>query len=178
MQFIGQEIPDCYVVSLEPVADDRGFFARAFSNELFEEMGLEPHVAQINIAKSVIAGTTRGIHWQAEPHSEAKLVRCINGRVFDICVDVRRESESWGRWVGVELTAENRLALYIPPGCGHAYQTLVPGTELLYTTSAPYTPEAERGARWDDPVLNIDWPMTTGVLLSAKDQNWPDLSGR
>lgn len=177
MQFIGQEIPDCYVVSLDPVTDDRGFFARAFSDELFEEMGLESHVAQINIAKSVVAGTIRGIHWQAEPHSEAKLVRCINGRVFDVCVDVRPESDTWGSFVGVELCAENRLALYIPPGCGHAYQTLVPETELLYSTSAPYIPEAERGARWEDPLLKIDWPIAD-VVLSEKDRSWPDLASR
>lgn len=176
MRFVNQEIPGCHVVALDPITDDRGFFARAFSDELFEEMGLESHIAQINIAKSVRTGTTRGIHWQAEPHSEAKLVRCISGRAFDVCVDVRPNSDTWGRWVGVELSAENRLALYIPPGCGHAYQTLVPDTELLYSTSAPYSPEAERGARWDDPLLKIDWPMTQ-VVLSPKDLAWPDLAG-
>ena len=168
-----QRIEGCVVVALEPHLDERGFLARAFSADEFEEAGLERTISQMNLARSDRAGTTRGIHWQDTPFSEAKLVRCTRGRAFDVCVDVRRESDTWGEWVGVELTPENHLALYVPPGCGHAYQTLEPSTELFYSTSAPYVPDYERGARWDDPLFNIDWPLTKGLLLSDKDRGWP-----
>lgn len=174
MEFREQRIPDCYVIALEPIEDDRGFFARAFSTEEFAEHGLVPTIAQMNVSRSRLAGTTRGIHWQAD--SEAKLIRCIRGRVFDVCVDVRPDSPTKGEWVGVELTSENYLAMYVPPGCGHGHQTLEDDTELLYTTSGRYSPHAERGARWDDPLFAIDWPQREDVILSAKDQNWPDFS--
>lgn len=176
MEFIKQSIADCYVVALEPFEDERGFFARAFSTDEFEAHGLAPTISQVNISLSRQAGTTRGIHWQEAPHSEAKLVRCIRGSIYDVCVDVRPDSDTAGEWVGVELSAENRLALYVPPGCGHAHQTLEDDTELLYTTSAPYAPAAERGARWDDPIFDIEWPLTDDLTVSAKDQGWPDFS--
>ena len=175
MEFRPQHIQGCYVVGLEPFVDERGFFARAFSADEFEEAGLVPTISQINISRSEAPGTTRGIHWQEQPHSEAKLVRCIRGRVFDVCVDVRPGSETWGAWVGIELTPDNHLALYLPPGCGHAYQTLEPETELLYSTSTAYAPEAERGARWDDPAFAIGWPQRDGLVLSVKDRSWPDV---
>jgi dTDP-4-dehydrorhamnose 3,5-epimerase len=96
--------------------------------------------------------------------------------VFDVCVDLRPGSETWGRSIGVELSAQNHLALYVPPGCGHGYQSLEDGSEVIYSTSVPYTPEAESGARWDDPALNIDWPIKEGLTLSEKDSKWPDLA--
>lgn len=173
MEFHPQLIEGCHVVALELIADDRGFFARAFSTDELTQVGLDSHISQMNLSRSEAAGTIRGIHWQKPPYEEAKFVRCIRGRVFDVCVDLRPESFTWGQWVGVELTAENRLALYIPPGCGHAYQTLEPGTEVLYSTSAPYVPDNECGARWDDPAFDIDWPLRENVILSPKDQAWP-----
>lgn len=172
MEFRPQAVQGCQVVALEPISDERGFFARAFAVDEFTEAGLEPTISQINLSRSEQAGTTRGIHWQEEPFAEAKFVRCIRGRVFDVCVDLRPGSETWGQWVGVELTSENHLALYVPHGCGHAYQTLEPRTELLYSTSAPFMSDHERGARWNDPVLGIDWPLTEGLVLSDKDRNW------
>lgn len=172
MEFRPQRIRGCHVVALEPISDERGFFARAFAVDEFIEAGLEPTISQMNLSRSERAGTTRGIHWQIEPFAEAKFVRCIGGRAFDVCVDLRPRSETWGQWVGIELTAENHLALYVPPGCGHGYQTLEPGTELLYSTSAPYMSDRERGVRWDDPVFGIDWPLTEGLVLSEKDRNW------
>lgn len=178
MKIEPQRIRGCHVVTLVPHEDDRGFFARAFSADEFEEAGLDPSISQINISRSKHPGTTRGIHWQDRPFAEAKLARCIRGRVFDVCVDLRPGSDTWGQWVGIELTTENHLALYIPPGCGHAYQTLEPDSELLYSTSAPYMPDYERGARWDDPTLGIEWPLTEGVVLSNKDRSWPDLQRR
>lgn len=171
-----QEISGCFVIHLEPMVDDRGFFARAFSAEEFAAVGMVTEIAQINLARSETAGTLRGIHWQAAPFEEAKLVRCIRGSVFDVCVDVRPESETRGRSVGVELNAENHLALYVPPGCGHGYQSLEEGSEVIYSTSVPYTPEAECGARWDDPAFDIDWPIREGLTLSDKDSKWPDLA--
>lgn len=175
MRLRSQRISDCHVVELEAFTDERGFFARAFSAVEFAEAGLVSTIAQINLSWSEAPGTTRGIHWQAAPYSEAKLVRCIRGRAFDVCVDVRADSATWGAWVGIELTPDNHLALYVPPGCGHAYQTLDPATELLYTTSTPYFPEAEMGARWDDPRLAIEWPLTEGLVVSDKDRSWPDI---
>lgn len=174
MRFEEQRVPGCYLVSLEPVEDDRGFFARVFSAEEFTRAGLIAGVEQINLAHSELAGTTRGIHWQTSPHEEAKLIRCVRGAVFDVCVDVRPGSETWGLWTGIELSADNRLAFYVPPGCGNGYQTLETGSEVLYSTSAPYSPEAERGARWNDPAFAIEWPISTGITLSDKDQSWPD----
>lgn len=178
MEFRPQRIPGCHVAALEPIADERGFFARAFAVNEFTEAGLEPTISQMNLSQSMQAGTTRGIHWQEEPFAEAKFVRCVRGRVFDVCVDLRPGSETSGEWVGVELSAENRLALYLPPGCGHGYQTLEPGTELLYSASAPYAPDYERGARWDDPAFDIDWPLREDLVISEKDQRWPLIEAR
>lgn len=176
VRFEAQAVPGCYVVSLDPVGDDRGFFARIFARDEFADLGLVAQIEQINLARSEHAGTIRGIHRQEQPYSEAKLIRCVRGRIFDVCVDLRPGSNSWGEWVGVELSDQNRLALYVPPGCGNAYQTLTDEVEVLYSTSAPYMPSAERGARWDDPTLSIDWPLTDGVTVSEKDRSWPDLS--
>jgi dTDP-4-dehydrorhamnose 3,5-epimerase len=170
-----QRIEGCHVVALETIGDERGFFARVFSAEEFAEAGLEPSIAQMNLARSEVAGTVRGIHWQSGLHAEAKLIRCIEGSVYSVCVDVREGSDTWGEWFGVELTAENRLALYIPPGCGHGYQVLESPSELFYSTSEPYAPGAEMGARWDDPAFGIRWPITDDVLLSEKDRSWPDI---
>lgn len=175
MEFRPQSVLGCHVVALEPLQDERGFFARAFSADEFSGAGLVPTISQINIARSRSPGTTRGIHWQVEPYSEAKLVRCIRGRAFHVCVDVRPASETWRDWVGIELTPDNYLALYVPPGCGHGYQTLEPDTEVLYSTSAPYVREAERGARWDDPAFAIEWPLQDRLVISAKDRSWPDM---
>lgn len=100
-------------------------------------------------------------------------MRCINGAIFDVCADVRRDSPTFGAWVGVELTPQNRLALVIPEGCAHAYQSLLPGSEVIYLTNTPYTPGAEKGLRWDDPFFAIDWPISTGVVISDKDAGWP-----
>jgi len=178
MRFEEQRVSGCYVVSLDLAEDERGFFARAFSTQEFATAGLVAKIAQITLARSEQAGTTRGIHWQAEPHQEAKLVRCISGSVFEVCVDVRPGSDTWGLWTGVELTADNRLAFYVPPGCGNAYQALEDGSEVLYSTSAHYAPGAERGARWDDPAFSIDWPIKRGIVLSTKDLSWPDIDKR
>jgi dTDP-4-dehydrorhamnose 3,5-epimerase len=170
-------IDGCMVLALEPHVDERGFFARAFDAEKLAEAGMITEVAQINMAHSRRMGTIRGIHWQRAPHAEAKFVRCVRGSVFDVCVDVRAGSATSGRWFGVELSTENNLALYVPPGCGHVNQSLAPDTTILYTVSVPYAPETEMGARWDDRAFAIDWPVTENVIVSAKDRAWPDWEG-
>jgi dTDP-4-dehydrorhamnose 3,5-epimerase len=172
MRFIPTRLEGAYVVELDPRVDERGFFARLFCQREFEERGLDPIVAQANLALSHTRGTLRGFHYQLEPMAEAKLVRCVRGAIFDVIVDARPHSQSYLRHFAVELTAENRRAIYIPRGFAHGCQTLVPDTEVLYHASESYSPELERGFRYDDPELGIDWPLPVSVI-SAKDANWP-----
>jgi dTDP-4-dehydrorhamnose 3,5-epimerase len=162
------------VFVIEPVRrrDERGYFARAWCADTLAEAGLDPVVVQMNLGYSNRAGTVRGIHWQKPPHDETKIVRCIRGAVWDVAVDLRPGSPTRGRWTAVELTPENALALYVPRGFGHGYQALADGSEILYSTSAPYRAESAAGARWDDPVLSIAWPLPP-VALSMADRSWP-----
>lgn len=173
MQFEPTSVDGCFVASLQPVGDERGFFARQWCADELAAIGAASSVAQINTSYCVDAGMIRGLHWQEPPDGEAKFMRCINGAIFDVCADVRRDSPTFGAWVGVELTPQNRLALVIPEGCAHAYQSLLPGSEVIYLTNTPYTPGAEKGLRWDDPFFAIDWPISTGVVISDKDAGWP-----
>jgi dTDP-4-dehydrorhamnose 3,5-epimerase len=162
----------CVVVDLERREDDRGFFARTFCRAEFAAAGLEPLVEQCNLSYNHRAGTLRGMHWQVEPAPEAKLVRCTAGAVLDQVVDVRPGSPTYLRSFAVELTAENRRALYVPPLLAHGYQTLVDGAEVTYQVSAAYTPGTERGLRHDDPALGLSWPLPVSVV-SPKDASWP-----
>lgn len=174
MRFEPTSVEGCTVVVPTTFDDERGYFARVWCADELAEAGLVGSIAQINMSGSTRAGTIRGLHWQAAPHAEAKLIRCVTGAVFDVCVDVRAGSPTYGRWFGAEISAADRRAVYVPPGCAHGYQTLVDGTEVIYTSSAPYTPSAERGMRWDDPTVAIRWPITAGVSVSDKDRSWPD----
>jgi dTDP-4-dehydrorhamnose 3,5-epimerase len=172
MKFVPTAVEGCYLVELEPFEDERGYFARAWCSDEVAEAGLPPHVAQINMSASVKAGTIRGLHWRPLSSPESKFVRCIVGRVFDVCVDVRPQSSTYLQWVGVELTPSNRLALAVPPGCAHGHQALEAGSEIMYLASASYEPGVEIGARWDDPAFGIDWPLTEDVTLSDRDAEW------
>jgi dTDP-4-dehydrorhamnose 3,5-epimerase len=165
------------VFVVEPVRaeDERGFFARTFSAIEFVEQGLEPAVAECSIAFNSVRGTLRGLHYQAAPFRETKLVRCTRGSVYDVVVDLRPESTSSLRWEHVELSAENRLALYVPAGCAHGYLTLEDGCELQYQISERFVPEAAAGIRWNDPLLGIEWPASPSVI-SARDAAYPDLA--
>jgi dTDP-4-dehydrorhamnose 3,5-epimerase len=174
MRFEETPIPGVFVVDLEPHADDRGFFARAFCVREFAQHGLVGDVVQANIGYSTRAGTTRGLHYQAPSHPEAKFFRTIHGETFNVAVDMRAGSPTFGRWTGVVLSAENRRALYLPPVCAAGYQTLTDDAEVLYSVSGFYAPEAERGVRHDDPALGIDWPLEPTVV-SDKDLSWPAL---
>jgi dTDP-4-dehydrorhamnose 3,5-epimerase len=160
------------LVELDLKDDERGFFARSFCREEFLAHGLKAAVSQCNVSWNRTKGTLRGLHYQASPHEEAKLVRCTRGAIWDVIVDVRRESDNYLRWYAAELTAENRHALYIPEGFAHGFQTLLDDSEVLYYMSDAYHPEAARGLRWNDPKLAIHWPLARPIL-SARDASYP-----
>ena len=173
MKYQPTDVAGAFVVSLEPRGDERGFFARVFCGAEFAGHGLDATIAQINTSLSVEAGTLRGMHYQAAPHGEAKLVRCIRGSAFDVVLDLRATSPTYGRWAGALLNAENRQLMYVPKGCAHGFLTLEANTEMLYSASAPYAGAAERVVRWNDPRFAIDWPRQPAVL-SPKDESAAD----
>jgi dTDP-4-dehydrorhamnose 3,5-epimerase len=173
MRFHATPLPGCYTVELEKRGDARGFFARLFCAEEFARQGLEPRFVQANTSLSAQRGTLRGMHYQIAPAAEAKLVRCLSGALYDVVLDLRRDSPTHGRWFAAGLDAANRLMMYVPPGCAHGFLTLEPQTEVLYLVSAFYAPEHERGVRYDDPRFGIEWPFAP-VEISAKDRSWPD----
>jgi dTDP-4-dehydrorhamnose 3,5-epimerase len=175
VQFQRTRIGGAYVVALDRISDDRGFFARAFSREECEAHGLEPDVVHANLSFNRHRGTVRGFHYQVPPASEAKLIRCIRGAMHNVVLDMRETSPTFLQHVAVELSAENRLAVYVPHGCANAIQTLSDDTELFYLVSAPYSPDHERGVRFDDPRLAVTWPLRVSEI-SDKDQSWPLLS--
>ena len=172
MKFLETPLPGAYVIELEELRDDRGFFARAFDANEFASRGLNPGVAQCNMSYNLRAGTLRGFHYQEMPAAESKLVRCVRGAVHNVIVDVRKESPTYLQHAAVELSAANRRALYIPALCASAMQTLTDDVELYYQTGEAYTPSAERGLRHDDPRLGVTWPLPVREL-SAKDAGWP-----
>jgi dTDP-4-dehydrorhamnose 3,5-epimerase len=171
--FSETKLPGAFVIDLEPRGDARGFFARAFCQREFAEHGLMTTVAQTNVSFSQHAGTLRGMHYQAGPYAEAKLVRCTRGAIFDVIVDLRPESPAHRCWFGAELSAANHRLLYVPEGFAHGFITLEDEVEVTYQVSQFYTPEAERGVRWDDPAFAIGWPRPVSVI-SDKDSRWPD----
>jgi dTDP-4-dehydrorhamnose 3,5-epimerase len=177
MTFQELEIPGAFVIGLEQHTDDRGFFARAWCGQEFEAHGLNPALAQVNLSFNELAGTLRGMHYQRAPHEEAKCVRCTRGAIYDVVLDLRAPSRTYMQWTAVELTAENRLMVYVPEGCAHGYQTLVDGTETFYLVSEFYAPGSEGGVRWNDPAFGIDWPDAADRVMSPKDAAWPDFGG-
>jgi dTDP-4-dehydrorhamnose 3,5-epimerase len=165
-----------FVVEIESLVDERGHFARTFDAELFAEHGLDAHVAQCNTSFSERAGTLRGMHYQQEPHGEAKLVRVTLGAVHDVIVDLREGSPTRGQWFAIELSAENNRSLYIPVSFAHGFQSLLAHSEVHYQMSSPYVAEAARGVRWDDPAFAIDWPAPPAGerIVSERDRSYPD----
>ena len=178
MIFNETELPGAYVIDPEPIEDPRGFFARTWSDEEFAGRGLETRVAQCNVSLTKRRGTVRGMHFQRPPHEEVKLVRCTRGALHDVIVDLRQGSSAFRRWIGVELSQENRRALYVPRGFAHGFQTLADDTEVFYMISEPHAPEAADGIRWDDPALGIVWPLGDPIEIADKDRSWPDFTGR
>ena len=175
MKFAETPLAGAYVVELERREDDRGFFARSFCRREFEAAGLEPVVAQCNVSWNRRAGTLRGMHFQALPSAEAKLVRCTRGAIHDVVVDLRRESPTYLRHFATELTADNRRQLYIPALFAHGFLTLTDDVEVSYQMSEFFTPGAGRGIRYDDPALGIRWPRAIAVV-SEQDASWPALT--
>jgi dTDP-4-dehydrorhamnose 3,5-epimerase len=177
MIFSETALPGAYVIDLERIEDERGFFARAWCERELTEHGLETRIAQSNVSFNKHKGTLRGMHFQRPPHQETKLIRCIRGGLFDVIIDLRPDSTGYKRWMGVELTADNRRMLYVPRGFAHGFQTLEDDTEAFYMVSDFYTPEAEGGVRWDDPAFAVEWPLGPPTEISEKDQQWPDFRG-
>jgi dTDP-4-dehydrorhamnose 3,5-epimerase len=175
MRFSQTPLEGVWVIELEKLGDERGWFARTFDGEEFESRGLNAAVVQCNASFNARRGTMRGMHYQADPHGESKLVRCVRGSIFDVAVDLRRDSATFLQWHGVELSAENRLAFYIPAGLAHGFQTLGDDCEVLYQMGHRYVPEAARGVRWDDPAFGIEWPPVPGDrTISEKDRGYRD----
>lgn len=172
MIFNETSIQGVYIVDLELLKDDRGFFARAFCAQEFEERGLKAAIAQCNMSFNHKKGTLRGMHFQIPPATETKLIRCTQGAVYDVIVDLRKDSPTYLSHVGVELSADNRRALYVPEMFAHGYQTLTDNAEVIYQVTEFYTPGYERGLRHSDPKLAIDWPLPV-TTISNKDANWP-----
>lgn len=174
MKFLETTLPGLYVVELETLQDNRGFFARSFCAREFEALGLELMVAQCNISFNEKAGTLRGLHFQAPPHEEAKLIRCTRGAIYDVAVDIRPDSATYLKWHAIELTPDNRRMLFVPRGFAHGLQSLLDNTEVSYLMSEFYHPESARGLRWNDPALAISWPLDNAII-SDKDRTYPML---
>jgi len=173
MRFRPTPLPGVVVVEPEPMADERGLFARTFCAGEFEAAGLEPELVQCSLSFNPRRGTLRGLHYQVAPFAEDKLVRCTRGRIWDVALDLRPESPSYLRHFALELSAENRLQLYLPPQVAHGFLTLEEASEVFYQMSVPYAPEAARGVRFDDPAFAIPWPEPV-VLVSPRDRGYPD----
>ncbi len=175
MRFTPTTLDGVVAIDLDPIEDDRGFFARAWCRREFAEHGLEAEFVQENVGFSVSVGTLRGLHFQKAPFAEAKLVRCTSGAVWDVAVDLRPSSSTYLRSVGVELRADRRNMLYVAEACAHGYLTLTDGAEVRYLTSQLYAPEATTGVRYDDKALGIDW-LTEVTVISEQDASWPLLA--
>lgn len=168
-------IAGAYILEPEPFTDERGTFARMYDRDRFPEWGLDPEIAQMSTSFNVRAGTIRGMHFQTGPYAETKLVRCTQGSLFDVVLDLRRDSPTFCRWTSVELSAENRRTVYLSKGLAHGFYTRVDGTELLYCMSSPFHPDHSTGVRYDDPAFGIAWPGEPTVV-SAKDAGYPDFA--
>jgi dTDP-4-dehydrorhamnose 3,5-epimerase len=174
VSFESTDLPGVLLVVPKVFADDRGFFMETFKRSEFERAGLDLQFVQENHSRSS-AGTLRGLHYQREPKAQGKLVRVVLGEIFDVAVDIRQGSPTFGRWVGVRLSAENRLSIYVPPGFAHGFCVTTAEAEVIYKTTEEYAPEHEEGIRWDDPSLGIAWPVANPTL-SPRDQRWPSLA--
>ncbi|HUO24380.1 MAG TPA: dTDP-4-dehydrorhamnose 3,5-epimerase [Candidatus Aquilonibacter sp.] len=173
MKFRETALPGLFEIDLEPMSDERGFFARSWCRREFELHGLNPETVQCDVSYNKKRGTLRGLHYQTDPHPEAKLVRCTQGSIYDVAVDLRRDSPTFKHWVGVTLSAPKRNMIYIPEGFAHGFLTLEDETEIFYQMSEFYHPELSRGVRWDDPAFGVVWPGAVKVI-SERDRTYPD----
>lgn len=173
MIFSESPLANAWVIELDRSSDERGWFARTFDTEAFEQRGLEPSIVQCSASFNERSGTLRGMHFQREPHAESKLVRCTRGAIYDVIVDLRAASPTQCCWFAVELSQDNGRMLYVPPGCAHGFQTLADDTEVSYQMGQDYVPSHAAGVRWDDPRFGIEWPSAARVM-SDRDRTWPD----
>lgn len=170
------KLSGAFIIEPEIFADDRGFFARLSSELELSGLGVESHFIEGNLSFNKQIGTLRGMHYQADPYGQAKLVRCTRGAIYDVGVDLREGSSTFKEWVGVELSAENRLMLYLPGNFGHGYLTLADNTEVYYQVSKPYAPDHAAGFRWDDPAFGIQWPTVPELKINERDRGYPDFN--
>lgn len=178
MTFRETELNGAFIIEPEKFEDERGFFARSFSADEFEAHGLTSVLVECSLSFNRRRHTIRGMHFQRAPHAQAKLVRCTAGAIYDVIIDLRPDSTTFGRWVGVELTAENRHMLYVPEGLAHGFQTLSDETEVFYQLSAPYMLASCGGVRWNDPAFAVRWRANDGVTINERDQAYPDFRPR
>ncbi len=173
MIFKETKLKGAYIIEIDPIVDERGFFARSFCAKEFEKYGLNPSIAQCNISYNEKKGTLRGMHYQVPPYEEAKLVRCTRGAIYDVIIDLRPDSSTFKQWVSIELTGNNRRMLYIPEGIAHGYLTLEDHTEIVYQMSEFYHPECARGVRWNDPAFGIQWPIQP-LFIVSRDESYKE----
>lgn len=174
MKFKELPLQGAFIIEPELLEDERGFFARSFCKDEFKHYGLNTQFEQCNISYNLKQGTLRGMHYQNGEHSEAKLIRCTMGKIYDVIVDLRQSSKTYKRWVGVELTASNRIMIYIPEGFAHGFQTLADHAEVFYQMSASFSPKNGCGIRWNDPAFSIQWPFDRPTVISSNDLNYED----
>jgi dTDP-4-dehydrorhamnose 3,5-epimerase len=177
VKFTPTPIPGAVVIDLEPIADDRGFFARTWCADELEAHGLSSRVVQCSVSYNRRKGTLRGMHFQTAPHEEVKIVRCVRGSIRDVIVDVRPASPAFKRWFGVDLSAANGRALYVPAGVAHGFQTLEDDSEVAYQISERHHQESARGVRWDDPAFGIAWPPAEARIIHPRDLGYADFAG-
>lgn len=173
MHFLATKLQGAYLIELEKLVDERGFFARSWCQREFAAHGLDTQLVQCNISLTHQRGTLRGMHYQLPPWRETKLVRCMRGAIYDVIIDLRPDSTTFLQWTGAELTADNRTMFYVPKGFAHGFITLTDNTELFYQMSTFYAPSHARGVRWNDPLFAIDWPLPV-AHISSKDQEAAD----
>lgn len=174
MSFTETSFKGAFIIEPEKFEDERGFFARSFSDREFAAYGIDTRLVECNISFNKKQYTIRGMHFQAAPHAQAKLVRCTKGAIYDVIIDLRPDSSTFKQWTGAELSAENRLMLYVPQGFAHGFQTLADDTEVFYQVSEYYAPETAGGVRWNDPAFAIRWPEREQVILNERDRTYPD----
>jgi dTDP-4-dehydrorhamnose 3,5-epimerase len=174
MRFVETPLAGAWVIEPDRIEDERGFFARTYDRDTFAAHGLDPAVVQCNTSFNARAGTLRGMHFQAAPHGEPKLIRCTSGAIFDVIVDLRPGSDTHRSWFGVELSADSGRALHVPSGLAHGFQTLRDASEVLYMMGHEYVPSAASGVRWDDPAFSIAWPQVGERIISERDRAYPD----
>jgi dTDP-4-dehydrorhamnose 3,5-epimerase len=175
MKFTPTKIPGAYLIEIQPIADERGFFARSFCADEFQQYGLNTNFVQCNVSFTSQRGTIRGMHYQVAPDTETKLVRCTRGAIYDVILDLRPESPTFKQWVAAELTSDNHQMFYIPPGCAHGLQTLVDDTEVFYQMAGVYNADAARGVRWNDPAFGLEMPLAVSVI-NQRDREYPDFN--